>query len=73
MGGAARHNIANALAAGALTDALGIELDDIGKGLVSMGQEQNPGRCNVYDIKGARVLVDFAHNPHAFQALFDMP
>ncbi|MBT8100580.1 MAG: hypothetical protein KJO82_12555, partial [Gammaproteobacteria bacterium] len=28
--------------------------------------------CNVYDVGGRKVLVDFAHNPHAMQALFDM-
>ena len=72
MGGAARHNVANALAAAALTDALGIPLQAIGDGLRSMTQEDNPGRCNIYDVGGARVLVDFAHNPQAMQALFDM-
>ena len=72
MGGAARHNVANALAAAALTDALGIPLAAIGEGLRSMTQDDNPGRCNVYDVAGAHVLVDFAHNPQAMQALFDM-
>lgn len=72
MGGAARHNVANALAAAALTDALGIPLQAIGDGLRSMTQEDNPGRCNIYDVGGAQVLVDFAHNPQAMQALFDM-
>ena len=72
LGGAARHNVANALCAAALTDALGISLDDISRGLKTMSQEENPGRCNVYSVDGVRVLVDFAHNPHAMQALFDM-
>lgn len=70
--GAARHNIANALAAAALTDSLGSSLDDIKSGLVTMSQDDNPGRCNVYTVNGVKVLVDFAHNPHAMQALFDM-
>ncbi len=70
--GAARHNVANALAASALTWCLGATLQQIGHGLCSMSQEQNPGRCNVYDVSGKKVLVDFAHNPHAMQALFDM-
>ncbi len=72
MGGAARHNVANALAAAALTDALGIPLAAIGDGLRSVTQEDNPGRCNIFEVDGARVLVDFAHNPQAMQALFDM-
>jgi UDP-N-acetylmuramyl tripeptide synthase len=37
-----------------------------------MSQDENPGRCNVYSISDFKVLVDFAHNPHAMQALFDM-
>jgi UDP-N-acetylmuramyl tripeptide synthase len=72
LGGAARHNIANSLAAAALASCLGASPDDIRTGLTTMSQDDNPGRCNVYDIDGHKVLVDFAHNPHAMQALFDM-
>ncbi len=72
LGGAASHNIANALAAAALTHSLGIPMGDIRSGLMSMSQDENPGRCNVYSISDFKVLVDFAHNPHAMQALFDM-
>jgi UDP-N-acetylmuramyl tripeptide synthase len=70
--GAAVHNVANALAAAALTDRLGIDLDHIRRGLCSMSQDSNPGRCNVLDVNGVKVLIDFAHNPRAMQALFDM-
>ena len=72
LNGAARHNIANSLAAAALTYCLGASLADIRTGLTTISQDDNPGRCNVYDIDGRKVLVDFAHNPHAMQALFDM-
>ncbi len=72
LGGAARHNTANALAAAALAWSLGSSLADIRTGLTSMSQEENPGRCNIYDVKGCKVLVDFAHNSHAMHALFDM-
>lgn len=72
LGGAARHNTANALAAAALAWTLGSSLADIRAGLTSMSQEENPGRCNIYDVNGRKVLVDFAHNPHAMQALFNM-
>lgn len=72
LGGAARHNVANALAAAALSWCLGATLADIRLGLTSMLQEDNPGRCNVYDIAGRSVVVDFAHNPHAMRALFEM-
>jgi cyanophycin synthetase len=72
MGGAATHNTANALAAAALTDRLGIPMAEIRTGLTTMSQDDNPGRSNIYTIDGVIVLVDFAHNPAAMQALFDM-
>ena len=72
LDGAARHNVANCLAAAALTMSLGADLQDVRSGLMSMSQDDNPGRCNVHDIDGYKVLVDFAHNPHAMQALFGL-
>ncbi len=72
LDGAARHNVANALAAAALTERLGMSVEQIRQGLKSMAQDANPGRSNVYDCRGFKVLVDFAHNPQAMQALFAM-
>ena len=72
LGGAARHNVANALGAAALTWCMGAPLEDIGTGLVTMQQDENPGRCNIYELNDIKVLVDFAHNPAAMSALFDM-
>ncbi len=72
LGGAARHNVANALSAAALTSCLGVSLENIGTGLTTMKQDENPGRCNIYELNGFKVLVDFAHNPAAMGALFDM-
>ena len=72
LGGAARHNVANSLAAAALSWCMGVSLEDIGAGLKTMSQEENPGRCNVYDVGGFTVIVDFAHNPEALQALLSM-
>ena len=37
-----------------------------------MSQDANPGRSNLYTVGGYQVLVDFAHNPQAMQALFAM-
>jgi UDP-N-acetylmuramyl tripeptide synthase len=51
---------------------MGIPLDGIRAGLKTMSQDDNPGRCNVYDVDGFKVLVDFAHNPEALNALLDM-
>ncbi len=72
LGGAARHNIANALAAAALCSCLGAEPDAIAAGLTGMRQEDNPGRGNLYEVDGVRVLVDFAHNPHAIAAMAEL-
>ena len=72
LGGAARHNVANALSAAALTWCLGSSLADITSGLTTMVQDENPGRCNIYDLDGTKILIDFAHNPAAMAALFDM-
>jgi cyanophycin synthetase len=72
LGGAARHNVANALAAAAFTWCMGVPLGDIRSGLTTISQDDNPGRCNVYDVGGFTVLVDFAHNPQALQALLEM-
>jgi UDP-N-acetylmuramyl tripeptide synthase len=72
LAGAARHNIANALAAAALTEQLGVSLANIRSGLTTMSQEANPGRSNLYPYQDFKVLVDFAHNPEAMQALFAM-
>ncbi len=72
MGGAARHNVANALAASALTYCLGLPFDAISDGLKTMVQDENPGRCNIHDVDGVKVLIDFAHNPAAMNALFNM-
>jgi UDP-N-acetylmuramyl tripeptide synthase len=70
-GGAARHNVANALAAVAAAGGLGLSLEDVRSTLRHFGREpaDNPGRANVYQIGGVRVVVDYAHNPHGMAAL----
>ena len=70
--GAAKHNISNALAATALCSQLGIEDKAIEAGLTSFdGNQQNPGRGNIFAHKGASIMVDFAHNPHGLNAVVD--
>jgi UDP-N-acetylmuramyl tripeptide synthase len=72
LGGVAKHNTANALAAAALTSCMGVSMDNIRAGLRTMTQDENPGRCNVYEVNGFTVIIDFAHNPQAIDALLDM-
>ena len=71
FGGAARHNLANALCAIGLAGALGLSLDAMREGLRSFRGTpgDNPGRGNVFEVNGARVLLDYAHNPHGLTAL----
>lgn len=71
LDGAATHNVANALAAAALTWSMGASPSAIRDGLVSMGRNDNPGRGNVYSVGGRTVIVDFAHNPEALRAIIE--
>jgi cyanophycin synthetase len=70
-GGAARYNVANALAAAAAAEGLGIAADAIRATLCRFGRDasDNPGRANRYELDGVRVVVDYAHNPHGIAAL----
>jgi UDP-N-acetylmuramyl tripeptide synthase len=70
-GGAARYNVANALAAAAAAPGLGIPLDAVRATLCRFGLDpaDNPGRANLYELGGVRVVVDYAHNPHGAAAL----
>lgn len=74
MGGAARHNVANVLAAIGAAGALGIGPVAMASALRSFGTapEDNPGRANIYRIGGVVVVIDYAHNPHGMAALADM-
>lgn len=73
-GGAARHNVANALAAVAAAGGLGISLGAVRATLCRFGRDprDNPGRANVYEIGGIRIVVDYAHNAHGLTALAAM-
>jgi cyanophycin synthetase len=71
MGGGATYNVYNALGASALAHAMGVSDDVIAEGLRAFGlhNEDNPGRGERFDVNGAQVIVDFAHNPHGVRAL----
>jgi cyanophycin synthetase len=74
MGGAALHNVRNALGATGVSIAMGFSVENIRQGLVEFQSDasDNPGRLNSFELKsGARVIVDFAHNAHSVQAVAD--
>lgn len=71
--GAAIHNVQNALGVVGLCKALNLPLGAIQNGLKTFGSnsEDNPGRGNIYEIAGYKVVVDFAHNEHSMRAIVD--
>ncbi|MEJ7596591.1 MAG: Mur ligase family protein [Kofleriaceae bacterium] len=71
FGGRAAYNIDNALAAAALGHALGLPEDAIVAGLESFTSSHidNPGRGNLFEVAGTRVLLDFGHNPVAIRGV----
>ncbi|MGI8658145.1 MAG: Mur ligase family protein [Candidatus Limnocylindria bacterium] len=74
VAGLSLYNVANALAAAAAADALGIPAPRIARGLRSFVQDAsgNPGRLNLYERSGVFVIVDFAHNEAGLAGLMDV-
>ncbi|MBT8448128.1 MAG: Mur ligase, partial [Gammaproteobacteria bacterium] len=71
LNGAAEHNVANAMGVTGLSLGLGVTTEFIKQGLANFKGDvnDNPGRGNYFDANGARVLIDFAHNPHSLAAI----
>jgi UDP-N-acetylmuramyl tripeptide synthase len=74
IGGAARHNVANALAAVAAAAVLGLPTEAVAGALARFGTpaDENAGRANLIELGGVRLVIDFAHNPHGIAALADV-
>ncbi len=74
VAGLSRYNIANALAAAAACDALGISARRITDGLRTFAVDRaaNPGRLNLYERDGVFAVVDFAHNEAGLAGLLDV-
>ena len=73
FGGKARMNIENALAAAAAAWAAGAHLHDIRQGLRTFSTSffQSPGRLNLLDVGGIRVVIDYCHNVDGMRQLAD--
>jgi cyanophycin synthetase len=71
--GKAIHNVENAMFAAAMAHGLGKSLDDIRNGLRTFDMTffQAPGRLNVFDEHGFRVILDYGHNPAAIKAMVE--
>jgi cyanophycin synthetase len=73
IGGAARFQRENILAAIATAYVQGMRYDDIRAGLLSFfpSPSLTPGRLNLIRVQNGRVLVDYAHNAAAIRGLME--
>jgi cyanophycin synthetase len=73
LGGVARHNVVNALAAAAGARAMGATRDQVATGLAGFRStaDGTPGRLNLYSDGRRTVVVDFAHNEAGLVAALD--
>ncbi|MBD2020931.1 cyanophycin synthetase, partial [Leptolyngbya sp. FACHB-36] len=71
LGGRAPFMIANALAASLAAFAQGVRIEDIRAALATFqaSTQQTPGRMNLINLGRFHALVDYAHNPHSYEAL----
>ncbi|HHW32044.1 MAG TPA: cyanophycin synthetase [Clostridiaceae bacterium] len=71
MGGIAEFNVENSLAAVSSLYALNIPISIIREGLMSFKSdiENNPGRINMFDMDGFKIMLDYGHNPAGYKAV----
>ncbi len=69
--GRAMHNVQNAMFAAAMAFSMGVKLEDIRHGLRTFDTSffQAPGRMNVFDEHGFKVILDYGHNPDAVEVM----
>ena len=74
IGGLARHNVANALAAAGGARGLGATVEEVRDGLLDFrpSTERSPGRLNLFKLGNRLVIVDFAHNEAGIAAVLDV-
>jgi cyanophycin synthetase len=70
MMGLARFQLANSLAAVAACRAYGLTREQVSHALRRFTSDRhNPGRVNLYGVGGGYVMIDYGHNPDAFEAI----
>jgi cyanophycin synthetase len=73
LGGAAQHQLTNALAAVAACRAQGLTAEQLAVSLRRFdAHAHNQGRGNLYRVAMGYVLIDYGHNPAAFEAVGQM-
>jgi cyanophycin synthetase len=70
-GGKAVFNIQNVLPAVLAAYTQGVKIEELRQALNTFvpSPAQTPGRLNLFQFKNFQVVVDYAHNPHGFEAL----
>ncbi|HMC96417.1 MAG TPA: cyanophycin synthetase, partial [Flavobacteriales bacterium] len=70
-GGKAVFNIQNVLPAVLSAYVQGVKIEELREALATFvpSPAQTPGRLNLFQFKNFQVVVDYAHNPHGFEAL----
>jgi cyanophycin synthetase len=74
LGGLARYNVANALAAAGGARGLGATREEVAAGLRDFrpSADLSPGRLNLFRLGGRVVIVDFAHNEAGTEAILEV-
>lgn len=72
MNGIAEYQIANSMAAIAAVRAYGVSAETISRFETFQNDADNPGRSNFYKVGRGFVMVDYGHNPGAFEAVCRM-
>jgi cyanophycin synthetase len=74
IGGLARHNVANVLAAAGGARGMGATVEQVHDGLLDFAPsaERSPGRLNLFRLGPKVVIVDFAHNEAGISAVLDV-
>jgi cyanophycin synthetase len=72
--GRALHNVQNAMFAAGMAFSMGVRLEDIRHGLRTFDTTffQAPGRMNVFDEHGFKVILDYGHNPAAVKVMCEL-
>ena len=71
MKGMAPFMIANSLAACLAAFAQGVDIEAIRRGVrtFQVSADKTPGRMNLFELGEYSVLLDYAHNPHGYNAI----
>jgi len=73
MDGILKHNIYNSMAAIAGAIGMGLPIESIINGLSTFRTDSrtNPGRFNIHDVNGIKVILDYGHNIDGYRVVID--